>query len=151
MELHKKIMSAKFDFSDFLKQTQNVKMGSMSRVIRMIPGMNKLHEPVGFICSLKLMRPRVWKEDSPLPLNTAKPCTFFVDSLEELEGLVITLEENDWLEETHYYITMMVRHPFKVQMYAMFDLLFSSLCYSFTRNFVWKFWLLCTSYPYCLY
>uniref|UniRef100_A0A453HNL2 SRP54-type proteins GTP-binding domain-containing protein n=1 Tax=Aegilops tauschii subsp. strangulata TaxID=200361 RepID=A0A453HNL2_AEGTS len=43
MELQKKIMSAKFDFNDFLKQTQNVaKMGSMSRVIGMIPGMNKV-------------------------------------------------------------------------------------------------------------
>lgn len=42
-ELQKKIMSAKFDFNDFLKQTQNVaKMGSMSRVIGMIPGMNKV-------------------------------------------------------------------------------------------------------------
>ncbi|XP_062182951.1 signal recognition particle subunit SRP54, chloroplastic-like isoform X4 [Phragmites australis] len=36
-------MSAKFDFNDFLKQSQNVaKMGSMSHVIGMIPGMNKL-------------------------------------------------------------------------------------------------------------
>ncbi|KAK1647124.1 hypothetical protein QYE76_064929 [Lolium multiflorum] len=43
MELQKKILSAKFDFNDFLKQTQNVaKMGSMSRVIGMIPGMNKI-------------------------------------------------------------------------------------------------------------
>ncbi|KAL6905616.1 hypothetical protein ACP4OV_003217 [Aristida adscensionis] len=43
VELQKKIMSAKFDFNDFLKQSQNVaKMGSMSRVIGMIPGMNKL-------------------------------------------------------------------------------------------------------------
>ena len=56
MELQKKIMSAKFDFNDFLKQTQNVaKMGSMSRVIGMIPGMNKVHEYVEFIPSLKLM------------------------------------------------------------------------------------------------
>jgi len=43
VELQKKIMSAKFDFNDFLKQSQNVaKMGSMSRVIGMIPGMNKV-------------------------------------------------------------------------------------------------------------
>uniref|UniRef100_A0ACD5W9X8 Uncharacterized protein n=1 Tax=Avena sativa TaxID=4498 RepID=A0ACD5W9X8_AVESA len=43
MELQKKILSAKFDFNDFLKQTQNVaKMGSMSRVIGMIPGTNKV-------------------------------------------------------------------------------------------------------------
>nr|CAB3463109.1 unnamed protein product [Digitaria exilis] len=43
VELQKKIMSAKFDFNDFLKQCQNVaKMGSMSRVIGMIPGMNKV-------------------------------------------------------------------------------------------------------------
>ena len=57
MELQKKIMSAKFDFNDFLKQTQNVaKMGSMSRVIGMIPGMNKVHEPVGLIHSFELMK-----------------------------------------------------------------------------------------------
>uniref|UniRef100_A0A0D3HID3 signal-recognition-particle GTPase n=1 Tax=Oryza barthii TaxID=65489 RepID=A0A0D3HID3_9ORYZ len=43
VELQKKIMSAKFDFNDFLKQSQNVaKMGSMSRVVGMIPGMNKV-------------------------------------------------------------------------------------------------------------
>ncbi|KAJ6820637.1 signal recognition particle 54 kDa protein, chloroplastic-like [Iris pallida] len=42
-ELQKKIMSAKFDFNDFLKQTRAVaKMGSMSRVIGMIPGMGKV-------------------------------------------------------------------------------------------------------------
>ncbi|KAK9122805.1 hypothetical protein Sjap_012407 [Stephania japonica] len=42
-ELQKKIMSAKFDFNDFLKQTRAVaKMGSMSRVIGMIPGMGKI-------------------------------------------------------------------------------------------------------------
>ncbi|RYR03879.1 hypothetical protein Ahy_B06g083275 isoform A [Arachis hypogaea] len=41
-ELQKKIMSAKFDFNDFLKQTRAVaKMGSVSRVIGMIPGMGK--------------------------------------------------------------------------------------------------------------
>ncbi|KAL6998044.1 signal-recognition-particle GTPase [Sarracenia purpurea var. burkii] len=42
-ELQKKIMSAKFDFNDFLKQTRAVaKMGTMSRVIGMIPGMGKI-------------------------------------------------------------------------------------------------------------
>ena len=42
-ELQKKIMSAQFDFNDFLKQTQTVaRMGSMSRVIGMIPGMGKV-------------------------------------------------------------------------------------------------------------
>ncbi|KAK4272713.1 hypothetical protein QN277_021229 [Acacia crassicarpa] len=42
-ELQKKIMSAKFDFNDFLKQTRAVaKMGSVSRVIGMIPGMGKV-------------------------------------------------------------------------------------------------------------
>ncbi|XWS59477.1 hypothetical protein CRYUN_Cryun08bG0125500 [Craigia yunnanensis] len=41
-ELQKKIMSAKFDFNDFLKQTRAVaRMGSMTRVIGMIPGMGK--------------------------------------------------------------------------------------------------------------
>jgi signal recognition particle GTPase len=40
-------MSAKFDFNDFLKQSQNVaKMGSMSRIIGMMPGMNKVHDRV---------------------------------------------------------------------------------------------------------
>ncbi|KAH7554089.1 hypothetical protein ACOSP7_028919 [Xanthoceras sorbifolium] len=42
-ELQKKIMSAKFDFNDFLKQTRAVaRMGSMTRVIGMIPGMGKI-------------------------------------------------------------------------------------------------------------
>lgn len=42
-ELQKKIMNAKFDFNDFLKQTRAVaQMGSMSRVIGMIPGMGKV-------------------------------------------------------------------------------------------------------------
>lgn len=42
-ELQKKIMSAKFDFNDFLKQTRAVaQMGTMSRVIGMIPGMGKV-------------------------------------------------------------------------------------------------------------
>lgn len=42
-ELQKKIMSAKFDFNDFLKQTRTVaKMGSVSRIIGMIPGMGKV-------------------------------------------------------------------------------------------------------------
>ncbi|CAI9280508.1 unnamed protein product [Lactuca saligna] len=41
-DLQKKIMSAKFDFNDFLKQTRVVaRMGSMSRVLGMIPGMGK--------------------------------------------------------------------------------------------------------------
>ncbi|XP_057549600.1 signal recognition particle subunit SRP54, chloroplastic [Amaranthus tricolor] len=41
--LQKKIMSAKFDFNDFLKQTRAVaQMGSVSRVIGMIPGMAKV-------------------------------------------------------------------------------------------------------------
>lgn len=42
-DLQKKIMSANFDFNDFLKQTRAVaKMGSMTRVIGMIPGMAKV-------------------------------------------------------------------------------------------------------------
>ncbi|XP_073273501.1 signal recognition particle subunit SRP54, chloroplastic [Primulina huaijiensis] len=42
-DLQKKIMSAQFDFNDFLKQTRAVaRMGSMSRVIGMIPGMGKV-------------------------------------------------------------------------------------------------------------
>jgi len=45
-ELQQKIMSAKFDFNDFLKQTRTVaKMGSVSRVIGMIPGMGKVCDP----------------------------------------------------------------------------------------------------------
>ena len=62
-----------------------------------------------------------------------------MDSLEEFKGLVTTFEENDWLEKNHDYITMMVRLPFQVQMYAMFNLPFFSICYSFTKNFVWIF------------
>ncbi|CAL1394828.1 unnamed protein product [Linum trigynum] len=42
-DLQKKIMSAKFDFNDFLKQTRAVaRMGSMTRVLGMIPGMGKV-------------------------------------------------------------------------------------------------------------
>ncbi|KAJ0722940.1 putative signal-recognition-particle GTPase [Helianthus annuus] len=42
-DLQQKIMSAKFDFNDFLKQTRAVaQMGSMSRVLGMIPGMGKV-------------------------------------------------------------------------------------------------------------
>ncbi|XP_041024924.1 signal recognition particle 54 kDa protein, chloroplastic-like [Juglans microcarpa x Juglans regia] len=42
-ELQKKIMSAKFDFNDFLKQTRAVaRMGSVTRVLGMIPGMGKV-------------------------------------------------------------------------------------------------------------
>ena len=42
-ELQKKILSAKFNFNDFLKHTQMIaKMGSFSRLIGMIPGMNKV-------------------------------------------------------------------------------------------------------------
>ncbi|XP_057438122.1 signal recognition particle subunit SRP54, chloroplastic [Lotus japonicus] len=42
-KLQEKIMSAKFDFNDFLKQTRAVaQMGSVSRVMGMIPGMSKV-------------------------------------------------------------------------------------------------------------
>nr|CAB3459412.1 unnamed protein product [Digitaria exilis] len=42
-ELQKKILSAKFNFNDFLKQTEMIaKMGSFGRLIGMIPGMNKV-------------------------------------------------------------------------------------------------------------
>ena len=58
-ELQKKIMSAKFNFNDFLKQTKAIaQMGSFSRVIGMIPGMNKVQLWIlGLICyiSLKLV------------------------------------------------------------------------------------------------
>lgn len=40
-------MSANFDFNDFLKQTRMVaKMGSMSKILGMIPGMSKVM-PIG--------------------------------------------------------------------------------------------------------
>ncbi|KAL0316095.1 UNVERIFIED_CONTAM: Signal recognition particle protein, chloroplastic [Sesamum radiatum] len=46
-DLQKKIMSAKFDFNDFLKQTRAVaRMGSMSHVIGMIPGMGRHGEGI---------------------------------------------------------------------------------------------------------
>ncbi|CAH9099379.1 unnamed protein product [Cuscuta europaea] len=42
-EVQNKIMSAKFDFNDFLKQSRMVaRMGPMSRVIGMVPGMAKV-------------------------------------------------------------------------------------------------------------
>lgn len=43
-----------------------------------------------------------------------------MDSIEE--GLLSTLVENDWLEDT--YTIMMVIHHFQVQICAMFNLLF---------------------------
>jgi signal recognition particle subunit SRP54 len=42
-KLQEKILSAKFDFTDFLKQTRLLKnMGSLGGIMKMIPGMNKL-------------------------------------------------------------------------------------------------------------
>ncbi|RAL48775.1 hypothetical protein DM860_001095 [Cuscuta australis] len=42
-ELQKKIMNSKFDFNDFLKHTRAIaQMGSMARVIGMVPGMSKI-------------------------------------------------------------------------------------------------------------
>ncbi|MCO5562956.1 hypothetical protein L7F22_016592 [Adiantum nelumboides] len=42
-ELQKKIMEAKFDFNDFLKQTRALaRMGPMNRVVGMLPGMGKV-------------------------------------------------------------------------------------------------------------
>jgi signal recognition particle subunit SRP54 len=42
-KIQEKILSAKFDFTDFLKQTRLLKtMGSLGGIMKMIPGMNKL-------------------------------------------------------------------------------------------------------------
>lgn len=42
-EMQKRILEAKFDFNDFLKQTRSIaRMGSMSGLVRLIPGMNKV-------------------------------------------------------------------------------------------------------------
>lgn len=42
-QLQEKILEAKFDFTDFLKQTRMLKnMGSLGGLMKMIPGMNKL-------------------------------------------------------------------------------------------------------------
>jgi signal recognition particle subunit SRP54 len=44
-KMQEKILSAKFDFTDFLKQMRLLKnMGSLGGIIKMIPGMNKLSE-----------------------------------------------------------------------------------------------------------
>lgn len=44
-KMQEKIMSAKFDFTDFLKQMRLLKnMGSLGGIIKMIPGMNKLSD-----------------------------------------------------------------------------------------------------------
>nr|CAD1829949.1 unnamed protein product [Ananas comosus var. bracteatus] len=54
-ELQKKIMSAKFDFNDFLKQTRAVaQMGSMSRVIGMIPGMGKVSQLIAQLFQMRV-------------------------------------------------------------------------------------------------
>ncbi|KAL2652156.1 hypothetical protein R1flu_020284 [Riccia fluitans] len=42
-EMQRRIMEAKFDFNDFLKQTRNLaRMGSMGGLMKLIPGMNKI-------------------------------------------------------------------------------------------------------------
>jgi signal recognition particle subunit SRP54 len=42
-KMQEKILSAKFDFTDFLKQTRLLKnMGSLAGIMKLIPGMNKL-------------------------------------------------------------------------------------------------------------
>lgn len=42
-KMQKRMMEAKFDFNDFLTQTRNLaRMGSMSGIIKLIPGMNKV-------------------------------------------------------------------------------------------------------------
>ncbi|KAH7441888.1 hypothetical protein KP509_03G060800 [Ceratopteris richardii] len=44
-ELQKKIMEAKFDFNDFLKQTRALaRMGPMNRVVSLLPGMGKMSQ-----------------------------------------------------------------------------------------------------------
>lgn len=49
-KMQKRMMEAKFDFNDFLTQTRNLaRMGSMSGIIKLIPGMNKV---------LRLLQPR---------------------------------------------------------------------------------------------
>jgi len=54
-ELQKKIMSAKFDFNDFLKQTRAIaQMGSMAQVIGMVPGMSKVGRLALNTCTVSL-------------------------------------------------------------------------------------------------
>jgi signal recognition particle subunit SRP54 len=44
-KMQEKILSAKFDFTDFLKQTRLMKnMGSLGGIMKLIPGMNKLSD-----------------------------------------------------------------------------------------------------------
>lgn len=44
-KLQEKILTAKFDFTDFVKQTRMLKtMGSLGGIMKMIPGMNKLSD-----------------------------------------------------------------------------------------------------------
>jgi signal recognition particle subunit SRP54 len=41
----KRMLSAKFDFEDFLKQYKSInKMGTLGSVMKMIPGMNKMDD-----------------------------------------------------------------------------------------------------------
>ena len=43
-QLQSKILDAKFDFNDFLKQTRLMKsMGSFSNILKMVPGLNKIN------------------------------------------------------------------------------------------------------------
>jgi len=44
-KMQEKILTAKFDFTDFLKQMRLLKnMGSLGGIIKLIPGMNKLSD-----------------------------------------------------------------------------------------------------------
>ena len=44
-KMQEKMLTAKFDFTDFLKQTKLLKnMGSLGGIMKMIPGMNKLSD-----------------------------------------------------------------------------------------------------------
>ena len=59
--MQKRILEAKFDFNDFLKQTRNLaRMGSMSSIMKFIPGMNKVLLLPLLSCRCYLLLNRIW-------------------------------------------------------------------------------------------
>ncbi|KAF2307643.1 hypothetical protein GH714_030545 [Hevea brasiliensis] len=102
-DLQKKIMSAKFDFNDFLKQTRAVaRMGSMTRVIGMIPGMGKSNVPIEFHMRERTILYRAWKvvktnsNSTPYRLSVVlSDAIFFLLYIEEREKPELLAESPD--------------------------------------------------------
>lgn len=82
-ELQRKIMSAKFDFNDFLKQTRAVaQMGSMTRVIGMIPGMGKVWFSIGCSQFATVLQHSIFLQITAVVVFTSgKRLLYFMDNI----------------------------------------------------------------------